>query len=82
MIEMLMQQGTFSRQDIAVSLEESPSFRAGRMSINTDYIDTDLEIKYLNSLGINHLTVNKIKQSKKRKKLLEKMNKQLKSMGF
>jgi hypothetical protein len=25
---------------------------------------------------------NKIKQSKKRKKLLEKMNKQLKSMGF
>lgn len=48
----------------------------------SDYIDTELEIKELNKFGINYLTNHTIKQSKKRKRLLRKMNKELKMWGF
>lgn len=48
----------------------------------SDYIDTELEIKKLNKFGINYLTTHTIKQSKKRKQLLRKMNKELKMWGF
>lgn len=48
----------------------------------SDYIDTELEIKELNKFGINYLTTHTIKQSKKRKQLLRKMNKELKMWGF
>lgn len=47
----------------------------------SDYIDTELEIKELNKFGINYLTNHTIKQSKKRKRLLRKMNKELKMWG-
>lgn len=50
--------------------------------LDYDFIDTELEIKELNKLGINHLSSYRIKQSKKRKLLLRKMNKELKTMGF